>query len=156
MVWPLPRPRPGLNRPLSTENSRNNGFSGSGAHFWIWSRRPRAQGVGVDPFLLKGRAWATEVECQTPARSTILVVQGLLSGNSSEKKCCTTGKRPWRTEERRPKHRYCFSCLKVRGGSLPSPLLRIFDRVGVHIKSGAPLPSSSCIKTWHERPRRIP
>ena len=45
MVWDH-----GLNPPLSTENPRSKGFSGSGAPiFWIWSRRPRAQGVGVDP-----------------------------------------------------------------------------------------------------------
>ena len=30
------------------------------------------------------------------------------------------GKRPWGIQEKRwPKYRYCFSCLKVRGGSLP-------------------------------------
>ena len=43
-----------LNPPLSTENPTNTRvFSGSGAPiFWIWSRRPRAQLVGVDPCLL--------------------------------------------------------------------------------------------------------
>ena len=49
MVWDH-----GLDPPLSTENPRNKGFGGFGApHFWIWSRRPCAQGVGVDPCLLK-------------------------------------------------------------------------------------------------------
>ena len=35
------------------------------------------------------------------------------------------GKRPWRTGKRWPKYRYCFSCLKVRGGSLPGVYLLI-------------------------------
>ena len=52
----------GLGPPLSTENPRNKGCSGLGApHFWIWSRRPRDQGVGVDPCLLnvrRGKTWA--------------------------------------------------------------------------------------------------
>ena len=43
----------GLGPPLSTENPRNKGFSVlRGAHFWIWSRRPRDQRVGVYPGLL--------------------------------------------------------------------------------------------------------
>ena len=46
MVWDH-----GLNPPPSTENPLF--LSGSGAPiFKIWSRRPRAQGVGVDPCLL--------------------------------------------------------------------------------------------------------
>ena len=55
-----------------------------------------------------------------PARDTnppLLVVQGLLCGNSSEK-APWYGKRPWRT--RWPEHRCCFSCVRARGGSLPS------------------------------------
>ena len=56
MVWPLPRPWSsdhGLDPPLNAESLEIKGFSGSGAPiFWIWSCRPRAQGVGVDPFLL--------------------------------------------------------------------------------------------------------
>ena len=53
MVWPLPRPwsETMVSIPLlSTENPRNKGFSGSGAPILgFGSRRPRAQGVGVDP-----------------------------------------------------------------------------------------------------------
>ena len=58
--WSGPLPRPWSETmvsipPLDTENPRNKWVSGSGlwsAHFWIWSRRPRAQGVRVDPCLL--------------------------------------------------------------------------------------------------------
>ena len=54
MVWPRIETMVwdhGLNPPLSTENPRNEGiFWVWSAHFWIWSHRPRAQGVGVDPF----------------------------------------------------------------------------------------------------------
>ena len=74
---------------------------------------------------LQGRAWTTEVECQTPARST--------SPTS-----CSTGPALWEffrkvlnyrekapgvQGKRRPKYRYCFSCNKVRGGSSPSKLM---------------------------------
>ena len=70
----------------------------------------------------QSRAWATEAECQTSARTT----------NSNS---CSTGpglreffkqvpyyreKGPGVQGERWPKYRYCFSCLKLRGGSLPS------------------------------------
>ena len=42
-----------LSSPLSTVNPINERFSVSGAPFcWIWSRRPRAQGVGVEPCLV--------------------------------------------------------------------------------------------------------
>ena len=67
--------------------------------------------------------WTTEVECQLPARST--------SPNS-----CSTGLALWEffrkkaphyrakgpgvQGKRWPKYRYCFPCLKNRGGSLPS------------------------------------
>ena len=53
MVWDH-----GLNPPLSTVNPMQSGvFCVWSALFWIWSRRPRAQGVGVDPFLLIFRSW---------------------------------------------------------------------------------------------------
>ena len=54
MVWPLPRPWSETMvsiPPLSTENPRNKGFSGSGAPiFGFGLADPRAKGVGVDPF----------------------------------------------------------------------------------------------------------
>ena len=49
------------------------------------------------------------------------MVQGLLCGNSSEKKpTYYREKGPGVQGKRWPKYRYCFSCLKVRGGPLPS------------------------------------
>ena len=44
--------RPWSRTPPSTENPKKRVFWVWGAHFWIWSRRPRDQGVGVDPGLL--------------------------------------------------------------------------------------------------------
>ena len=59
---------------------------------------------------------------QPVVQAPILVVQGLLCGNSSEKVRHTTGKKAlaYRGKGDQKKYRYCLSCLKVRGGSLPS------------------------------------
>ena len=65
--WPGPFPDHGL-RPWSQSASESckpyRIFCLWRAHFGIWSRRPRAQGVGVDPCLLicgKGVEIATEI-----------------------------------------------------------------------------------------------
>ena len=54
--WPGPfrdhGQRPWSQFPSEHRNPRNKwGFWVWSSHFWIWSRRPGAQGVGVDPFL---------------------------------------------------------------------------------------------------------
>ena len=56
---------------------------------------------------------------QPVVQAQILVVQGLLCGNS-EKVPYYNEKGPGVQWKSWPKCRYCFSCLKVRGGSLPS------------------------------------
>ena len=51
MVWPLPRPwSPSPSEHCKPHEGRI--FCVWSALCWIWSRRPRAQGVGVDPCLL--------------------------------------------------------------------------------------------------------
>ena len=57
---------------------------------------------------------------QPVVQTQIFVVQGLLCGNSSGKAPYYKEKGPGVQGKRWPKYRYCFSCLKVRGGSLPS------------------------------------
>ena len=55
MVWPLPRPwsQTMVSDPLWAQKTLEiKAFLGLGAHFWIWSCRPRDQEVGVDPCLL--------------------------------------------------------------------------------------------------------
>ena len=58
--------------------------------------------------------YAPVVQAQIP------IVQGLLCGNSSEKAPHYRDKGPGVQAKRWPNYRYCFSCLKVRGGSRPS------------------------------------
>ena len=56
MVWPLPRPwsETMVSIPRWAQRTLEiKVFWVWSAHFWIWSRRPRAQGVGVDPSLPK-------------------------------------------------------------------------------------------------------
>ena len=53
-------------------------------------------------------------------QTQILVLQGLLCGKSSEKAPYYREKGPGVQGKRWPKYRYCFSCLRVRGGSRPS------------------------------------
>ena len=49
--WSGPFRDHGLNPPLSTENPKNKGFSGSGAPiFGFGLADPAPKGVGVDPF----------------------------------------------------------------------------------------------------------
>ena len=57
---------------------------------------------------------------QPVVQAQILVVQGLLCGNSSEKVPYYREKGAGVQEKRLPKYRHCFACLKVRGGCLPS------------------------------------
>ena len=69
----------------------------------------------------QGRAWTAEVECQTPARSTNPNSCSTGLALWDQKKCRTTEKKALAYRGKgRQKYRYCFSCLKVRGGSLPS------------------------------------
>ena len=69
----------------------------------------------------QGRSWTTEVECQTPARSTNpnSWSPGPALWEFFRKSAVLQGKRPWRAGKRWPKSRYRFSCLKVRAGALP-------------------------------------
>ena len=71
--------------------------------------------------------WTTEVECQTPARSTSpnSCSTGPALWRFFRKSAVLQGKRPGVQRKRWPQYRYCFSCLKVRGGSLYLPTLGI-------------------------------
>ena len=64
--------------------------------------------------------WRWSARRQPVVQAQILVVQDLLCGNSSEKGPYYREKGPGVQGKRWPKYRYCFSCLKVRGGSPPS------------------------------------
>ena len=51
-----------------------------------------------------------------------------------QKKCCTTAKKgPGVQGKSWPKYRYCFSCLKVRGGSLPSKCFNVSSSVRIFL-----------------------
>ena len=63
LVWPLPRPwsETMVSIPLwALQTLCIKGFLSLARPFWIWSRRTRAQGVGVDAHLLKKGKKTTE------------------------------------------------------------------------------------------------
>ena len=72
---------------------------------------------------------------QPVVQAQILVVQGLLCGSSSEKVPYYRAKGLGVQGKRWQNYRYCFSCLKVRGGALPSKLLLVPDVVMLHTQN---------------------
>ena len=72
------------------------------------------------PTQLQAKKLSCKQEATTVVQTQILVVQGLLCGNSSEKVPYYSEKGPGGHGKSWPKYRCCFSCFQVRGGSLPS------------------------------------